>query len=177
MIAVSAGHYPAAPGAVYEGFVEHDHAVKWADKVTELLKEQGYKVTRIPTGHLQDKVHHVNESGAKLAIEIHFNSDAKHNAHGCVTLYCPGSHKGERLASLVQSGLSSFFPPNRGVKEGWYRLDPSRGPDYFLSHTVPPAIIVEPEFVENANKIEANFEVACKMIADGLIDAYKEFYE
>jgi hypothetical protein len=31
MIFVSAGHYPSAPGARWERFVEHDEAVIWAD--------------------------------------------------------------------------------------------------------------------------------------------------
>ncbi|MDA3834721.1 MAG: N-acetylmuramoyl-L-alanine amidase, partial [Spirochaetales bacterium] len=43
---------------------------------------------------------------------------------------------------------------NRGVKEGWYMMDPKNGPDYFLAETNCPAVITEFYFLDNAEERE-----------------------
>jgi N-acetylmuramoyl-L-alanine amidase len=37
---------------------------------------------------------------------------------------------------------------DRGVKEGWYKMDQANGPDYFLSATKCPSVIVEGYFLD-----------------------------
>jgi N-acetylmuramoyl-L-alanine amidase len=171
MIFISAGHHPAAPGAKFDRFIEHDEATIWADKMAHKL---GLDSSLVPVGTLQQKVSYINARlmDGDIAIEIHFNAardaDNKPVGRGCETLYYPGSVKGELLATLCQDALAEVFPPDRGVKEGWYRMDPNRGPDFFLARTKCPAVILEPEFVHHANLIIENRDKAIGMLVDSL---------
>jgi len=170
LIFISAGHYPSAPGAKYERFIEHDEAVVWADNIVELLDGS----IRVPTGVLRTKVDFINERilNGDVAIEIHFNAalDGEGNniGRGCESLYYPGSEKGEALAEMCQSVLMKVYPPDRGVKEGWYRMDPSRGADFFLAKTRCVAVIIEPEFVHRSDLITDNREQAITNLVEML---------
>lgn len=176
MILLSAGHNPASKGASYKGFNEYDEAVLWVAILAPLLN-----AVVVPTGSLRSKINFINERRAKLAIEIHFNS-ALGKVKGSETLYCPGSREGFRAAVLVQNSLSSLMPPNRGAKEGWYRMDSPDVVDYpgdikgdenldaFLSQTRWPAIIIEPEFIQNKCTIQCNREICCELIAEAVTE-------
>jgi len=174
MIFISAGHHPASPGAKWERFIEHDEAVLWAELFHEKLEP---KSTLVPTGTLQTKVDFINSRimNGDITIEIHFNAarDADNNpvGRGCESLYYPGSESGEHIAKLCQEALKQCFPPNRGAKEGWYRMDPERGPDFFLARTKCPAVIIEPEFVHRSDLIIENREMAIGLLIENL----KEF--
>ena len=171
MIFVSAGHYPAAPGARCERFIEHDEAAKWADVIADYLGERGI---RVPSGYLRDKVSFINERSLNgdIAIEVHFNACKNQFGHhvgsGCESLFFPGSTYGEELANLCQGILAQYFKPDRGAKEGWYRMDKSRGPDFFLARTKCPAVIIEPEFVHNGDAIREYRDVVCQDLAIAL---------
>jgi len=174
MIFISAGHHPGAPGATFERFIEHDEAVIWSGLMNDSLGESG---TLVPPGTLQSKVDFINSRllNGDVAIEIHFNAardkDNLPVGKGCETLYYPGSENGKHLATLCQEALALCFPPSRGVKEGWYRMDPERGADFFLARTKCPAIILEPEFVHRSDLIIENREMAIGLMIDNL----KEF--
>ena len=174
MIFISAGHYPAAPGARFERFIEHDEACVWADMLVNSLP---YSM-KVPTGVLKSKVAFINERimDGDIAIEIHFNAarnrDNQPVGRGCETLFFPGSEAGKHIATLCQTALASLFPPDRGVKEGYYRMDPSRGADFFLAQTKCPAVIIEPEFVHNSGKILKHREAAIKKLAEILGKEY-----
>ena len=88
---------------------------------------------------------------------------------GSETLYYPGSDKGKALAEACQSALEELFPPNRGAKEGYYRMDPARGPDFFLAKTKCPAVIVEPEFVHRFALITEKRVAAVDKLANALL--------
>jgi N-acetylmuramoyl-L-alanine amidase len=168
MIFISAGHHPAAPGATFERFIEHDEAVIWAQ---QLVDEIGENATLVPTGTLQNKVDFINSRllNGDIAIEIHFNAaiaNGQHVGRGSETLYYPGSEKGEKLAAIVQHCLATHYPPDRGVKEGWYRMDPKRGPDFFLARTKCPAIIIEPDFVHRFELIQEHRDDAINHLAN-----------
>jgi len=167
MILISAGHYKEKPGSSYGDFAEHQEAVIWRDILVDMLDGDP-----VPAGILRNKVEFINSAKPDLAIEIHFNdainSSGERIGEGSETLYYPGSIKGLRIANLVQSELSKIFGPNRGAKEGWYRMDKRYGPDFFLARTSCVSIIIEPEFVVNAEKIRANRESGCRAIADAL---------
>jgi len=173
MIFISAGHYPSAPGAKHERFIEHDEAVVWADKIVELLDGS----IRVPTGVLRTKVDFINERimNGDVAIEIHFNAaldgEGNHVGRGCESLYYPGSDKGEALALSCQAALSKTYSPDRGAKEGWYRMDRSRGADFFLAKTRCVAVIIEPEFVHRSDLITDNR----KQAITNLVEMLKEF--
>ncbi len=173
MIFISAGHHPAAPGAKFERFIEHDEALIWADLMNIKL---GIDSTLVPADTLQHKVDYINSRlmDGDIAIEIHFNSavvDGKHVGRGCETLYYPGSELGLHIATLCQEALELCFPPSRGVKEGWYKMDKSRGADFFLARTKCPAVILEPEFVHHTALIQDNRDMAIGLLVDNL----KEF--
>lgn len=191
MLAVSAGHHLKARGAHDgNGFYEYPETQWWAEAIVEFFnKEVPSSVGRaffITPGSLTEKVKEVNklvlEQKVRLAIEIHFNSAPGGGAKGAETLYCPGSVKGEKAAKTVHDRYSSLFLPNRGIKEGWYKMDRpgykdyegdvdgDEKPDYFLRMTTCPALILEPEFIQHRDSIEDNREEAVKLIAQG---AYK----
>jgi N-acetylmuramoyl-L-alanine amidase len=101
----------------------------------------------IGTGRLEQKVARVNALSPDFAIELHLNAGG---GHGYETLYCPGSVKGKALASAVNSSIGLVLNSrNRGVKEGWYKMDKANGPDFFLAETNCPAIIFEMYFLDN----------------------------
>lgn len=173
MIFVSAGHHPQAKGASFGDFNEYDEAIIWAQLLVAML---GSDSLLVPTGKLTEKINWINQNGNKndIAVEIHFNSaksaDGTPVGSGCETLYCPGSIAGYNLALPVQKQLASLFRPDRGVKEGWYQMNPEKGPDAFLLRTNPVAIIIEPEFIHRVDKIKNNRDDGCYVIARGLQD-------
>ena len=173
MILISAGHYPEAKGASFGNFNEHDEAVIWAKLIAAML---GKDALVIPTGTPRQKIDFINEYHKRIpvtaAIEIHFNSamdsQGNHVGSGCETLFCPGSMRGHVLAEAVHAQLIKVFKPDRGIKEGWYKMDPMNGPDAFLSKTAMPAIIMEPEFIHRVDNIKNHREEGCFAIAHGL---------
>jgi len=185
-LALSKGHYPLAKGASNgEGFNEYDEATKWVDKLVELFAAKQEPVLRVPTGPLPSKINFINQEGRgrriQLAVEIHFNSCASTKVKGCETLYCPGSYRGKLVADSIQRAMASIMPPNRGIKEGWYRMDRPGIEDYagdvegdeiidaFLRKTFCTAIIIEPEFIQNKSVIEANRDICCEVICDAIL--------
>ena len=174
MIFISAGHYPAAPGAKWDRFIEHDEAVIWAEKLAALLPSG----VMVPTGVLKSKVAFINERilNGDVAIEIHFNAarnaDNEPIGKGSETLYYPGSENGEALAEAVQAVVAAHFAPDRGIKEGWYRMDKSKGADFFLAKTSCPSIIVEPEFVHRSDIIIEKRDATITAMAELLISLY-----
>jgi len=170
MIFISAGHYPAQPGATHERFVEHDEAILWRDLLIGKLVP--LDVMSVPTGVLRSKIDFINArtQNGDIALEVHFNAalnaEGVNVGRGCETLYYPGSEAGKDIATAVQEALADVFPPSRGVKEGWYRMDPSRGADFFLEKTRCPAIILEPEFVHRSDIIQDSRESACYLLAE-----------
>lgn len=169
-IALSAGHTLKAPGATHEGFSEYPETLIWRDLLAFLLERRGYTVHRIEPARSRDKVAEVNALRADLFLETHFNGGPA-QAAGSETLYCPGSVKGESAARAIQKRLAPLFPPDRGVKEGWYRQKVGGKRVYVLDKTNCPAVIVEPEFVHHRDAIQSNADRACEAIAAG-IDAY-----
>lgn len=173
MIALSAGHNPQSPGACHGDFCEHAEAAAWVSIVANILRGQIPPVI-IPTGRLSQKVEWVNrQPGVLLACEIHFNSDESKKQKGSETLYCPGSTFGKIAAEIIQEELGGVFPPSRGAKEGYYRMDKKNPPDFFLEKTKMVAIIVEPEFIYNWNTIEDRRHAGCAALATGLGKAYE----
>lgn len=190
-ILIAAGHEPKRPGAVHLGFAEHPEACLWRDAI---VSSGNALFEAVPVGTLVEKVLYINrrcaESGHSIALEVHFNAGGTPGkTRGCETLYAPGSKKGVIVAQYVQDALAPLFPPSRGVKEAWYRMDhPHRvdfpgdvpgdeKPDYFCVRTVCPAVIVEPEFIYEREGIQSKRDAACAAIADALAEAYRSLYE
>lgn len=182
MILIFAGHNPSRPGVCYPrdnpNWCEHSVASDWVNRIAMQIRKK-MEVMIGPTGDLVNKVSWINKicehSKVNLAVELHFNGDESGKASGSETLYCPGSVRGELMANIVQGAIGSVLKPNRGAKPGWYRMiqppRPEAVPDYFLSHTKCPALIIEPEFMYNRTVIETNRNFVCNIIADALVEA------
>jgi N-acetylmuramoyl-L-alanine amidase len=190
MILISTGHNPKQQGAEWNGKTEYKEGMKWTALIMRKLDEAGHNVAYVPTGTLTEKVKYINSTnGVKVAIEIHFNSDPGRKGRGSETLFCPGSTKGKELAEMIQSAFKAknICQPNRGAKEGWYRMDRpdhvdyvgdvngDEKIDYFLKSTNPVAAIVEPEFMHNLDKVD--MDAACQAIADAIDQFYTKHYE
>lgn len=184
MILISAGHHPTSLGACFEGFCEHDEALRWVDEIYARLGPD--KALLVPAGVLRSKIDFINARRPAVAIEIHFNSlqvwkDANADGvvdegemrpvgNGALTLHYPGSTRGKAVAQTVQGAMEPIFGKHwRGAMEGWYRMNKKFGPDYFLSRTNCTAIIVEPEFIHKQDLITGNRVLACRAIADALL--------
>jgi N-acetylmuramoyl-L-alanine amidase len=180
-IAVSAGHDPRRRGACYGKICEHDLTVSWQQSLLKYLDTAGVKVpSNLPLRH---KIAWINATpDITSAVEIHFNAGSI-KAKGCETLYAPNSRRGMRIAENVQKAISSFCAPNRGIKEGWYRMDRPGHVDYkgdmegdeivdaFLRQTRMPAIIVEPFFIHELTRIDELRETVCEVMAEALIES------
>lgn len=184
-IFVSCGHNKDRQGASYKDVTEFILADKWADLIVMLLGKKGI---RVPNGRLKDKVNFINQVTPTdvVAVEIHFNSAKKWKdldgdgvvdaneiiavGRGSETLYMPNSIKGKEAATIIQSSLGHLMQPDRGVKEGWYQMNPEKGADYFLRKTNCTALIIEPEFIDNIAEINQNMYAACNVIASSLLE-------
>lgn len=188
MILISCGHHKNAQGAKFEKdgvlYTEYNFANIWADKIVEIIGDQAI---RVPNGTLKEKVEFINSiENVSIAVEVHFNSYKMwkdQNANGVVddgemvnagrgseTLYYPSSKTGKEAARVVQGAIAQIMKPDRGIKEGWYQMNPSKGADFFLKRTHCTSLIVEPEFIDNIEIIIKNEDSTCHAIASALIE-------
>lgn len=172
-IIIFAGHHPTKPGASYNGFNEHDEALRWLDLLRPYFSVEDLSIG--PIGTLKTKTNYINNRNPLLACDLHFNSaplvDNKRQGEGSMTLYYPGSVKGKLAADAVQNCICEVFKPDRGSREGYYRLDPTKSPDWFLARTKCTSLILEPEYIHQKEKIIDNREAGVEELAKGLAAA------
>jgi len=186
VVAISIAHYPESPGAGYNNIYEHQTSKIWISALRNKLKFFNIEVPVAPIGNLESKVEFINRTDTDLCLEIHFNGSYNPKVSGVETLYCPGSIKGKKLAKVVHSYYAGVMGVrDRGVKEGWYRMDRpgfedypgdkdgDERKDYFLQYTHCPALILEPDFISQIANIRNKQDEACMSIARG-IDDYLE---
>lgn len=168
-------HFDAAGATDGEGNSEFPETRIWADTILRNLHELNVSVCVIGSAPIRNKLPTVNAKVQHseldcIFVEVHFNSSSStKKPSGFETLYCPNSVKGKELASVVQEAMSTVMTgTDRGVKEGYYQLDPNKGIDAMLEKTACPAIIIEPEFVQHFDKITELREPCCKAIAEAL---------
>lgn len=172
MICLSAGHLPTAQGAEYNGTTEFQLTTEWVEYMSSLSDI----LDIVPTGTLKSKVEYINSKNPKAAVEIHFNSavdsEGNHVGRGSEILHHPGSEDGKFLATFISEALDDVVSFNRGVKEGWHKMD-GHTALYFLHRTKCPAIIIEPEFIHREFFIHKYKEDMCKVIVECL-EKYNE---
>jgi len=161
MLAISVGHHENAKGAIYKHYNEYELALLWSSLICRHLTKKFVVVS----GLLRNKTKRINVLGCSMALEIHFNSELTKKAAGHEVLYYPGSSKGKMFADKINTVLSGYFKPDRGIKEGYYKLNKNNGVNFFLSNTKCPSIIIEPEFIFNIDEINKQDVACCKAIA------------
>ena len=186
MIFISCGHHKTAQGAEFDGITEYGLAGLWADRIVHILED---RALRVPNGTLKEKVGYINDRCDRndVALEVHFNSfkvwkdandngviddgEMKNAGRGSETLYYPSSKTGKAAALVVQGAIAQIMKPDRGIKEGWFRMNPSRGADFFLEKThCNKSLIIEPEFIDNLAIISQNMDSCCHAIASALLE-------
>ena len=180
-VGIGIAHYPAAPGACSGDFCEHAESIVWTTLLQQNLEHFGHECFVAPVGGLRGKVSAINDADVDVAIEIHFNGGGSKNTKGSETLYCPGSKRGKKLAQGIQKLLSKAMENrSRGAKEGWYKMDQpdvedyegdvdgDEKIDYFLGHTKAPAVIIEPDFIQQRANIIAHRVQGVKAILAAL---------
>ena len=146
-VAVSVGHNPEDPGFKVNNVSEYSEMSVLVGMVVQKIQRVGHEAYHVGTGELEEKVDYINAIAPDCAIELHLNAGG---GHGYETLHYPGSIQGKALASSVNSSVGLVLNSrNRGIKEGWYKMDKKNGPDYFLAQTNCPAIIFEMYFLDN----------------------------
>lgn len=192
---LSAGHYPERSGASWKNYREHDQAVKWVREIAQylVLKHRTNAVV-IRTGKLPEKVKAVNHWADKhdcLAVELHFNSAGSVYVQGAETLFYPGSINGKAAAEKFHTGFmiqsKAHVKKDRGIKEGWYRLDRpgvvdyagdvdgDETPAYWLRKTKCTALILEPCFMCQIPDIGDDWKEVAHAIADALHHVLDEY--
>jgi N-acetylmuramoyl-L-alanine amidase len=183
--AISAGHFKAAKGAGYHGVYEWDIAKIWQNTLGELLLHRGHTVFFVPHKDLKGKVAAINNSFGKfdLALEIHFNAGGNDSTSGAEVLHYPGGKVTniKTAANISKAIATAMKIPDRGAKEGWYKMDRpnivdysgdvngDESIDYFLRATNCPALIVEPEFIHHAVKWSTStITDCCQAVIDAL---------
>jgi N-acetylmuramoyl-L-alanine amidase len=155
-ILVSAGHSTVEPkdsGAVGNGFVEADEALKLRDKVVELL--EGRNLTVITDGEdgesqpLKKAIELANT--ADVAVEIHFNAAASSQATGIEVLSKAAIKPlAQDLADAVHQATNLNL---RGGDGGW-KSDTS-GQHRRLGFCNAGGAIIEVCFISNPNDMNA----------------------
>ena len=151
-VAIVVGHHPAAKGAALavgdKQIQEYDFWLPFAIALMghPFLLDITSTVVRRPNPKPDaDLMRAVNDTGARCAIELHFNGFTDPRAQGSEMLHWHTSEQGRLLADLMQQytvrALSVHDRGLRGVERG-------RGAA-FLRGTRMPAVICEPAFGTN----------------------------
>ena len=151
-VAIVVGHHPAAKGAALtvgdKQIQEYDFWEPFAYALRRCLYWSGIKghIVYRPNPKPDDFLMRiVNDTGAKLAIELHFNGFSDPRAQGSEMLYWHASDKGRLLADLLQQyTVRTLRVHDRGLKP----VQRGRGAA-FLRGTRMPAVICEPAFGTN----------------------------
>ena len=161
------GSCTSADGRPYGGVLEYAYNKNIVNRVAEYLRSVGHKVDVLICPELQFsrsadekayKLQRVNSGGYDLAVELHLNASALHNARGCETLY--NSEKGKKIAQQIQNRLATVFK-SRGIQR--------RTNLYMLNSTKPTTVMLETFFCDSsADCALAEKTDVALLIAEGL---------
>ena len=169
-ILISAGHSTVPPkdsGAVGNGFVEANEALKLRDSTAALLRAKGFIVT-------EDGVDGISEPltkavalarRASIAIEFHFNAGPP-KATGIEVLSKPNK---KALAQKIAGAINRATGLVLRGEQGW-KADNS-GQHHRLAFCEAGGLIVEVAFISNTTDMSAyknNFQAIAQNVADVL---------
>jgi N-acetylmuramoyl-L-alanine amidase len=155
-LVVNPGHFPEAPGAIWNNLIEYFEAKKVINKAIPMLKDYEFMESY---GTLTQDMEKIKTFNPRFAIDVHYNAG---KGTGPEVLIYPGSKNKDLLdlATSICESLSTYLNlKNRGVKDGWDRNNPDK-PYYFLNELPDSGLIVELFFIDNPkdNKYLVNGE-------------------
>lgn len=182
-ITLDAGHGGSDPGAIgASGTREKDVTLKITEKVQELLKKKGAKVSMTRTGdkdvygpnasdvqELQARVDVAEDNDADAFISIHINSSTNKNVGGFSSYYYPKTSNDARLAQAVQDRLvKNFGLDDLGIRKANF---------YVNKRCTMPSTLLELAFISNPKEeklMKSNWYInkLAKSIADGIEDYF-----
>ncbi len=142
------GSCTSADGRPFGGVLEYAYNKNTVNRIAEYLRSVGHKVDVLICPELRFgksteektyKLQRVNSGGYDLAVELHLNASALHNARGCETLY--NSEKGKKIAQQILNRLATVFK-SRGIQK--------RTGLYMLNSTTPTTVMLETFFCDNS---------------------------
>ena len=174
-VAVSVGHYPEEDTRE----IEYPANEKVARILYDMLIVNAFSAELIPGGRLPDKVKAVNHFRPDIAIEVHFNRlEWPHNptrfGDGYEVCVWKGSKSGKFLGGAVLEEFKHKLPFRRRGTGIWERNDL-----YFLKHTVCPALIIEPLFLDNPTEVpflqmKYGYEFIAEAVFIGVVRYFKQ---
>ena len=190
VIAVDPGHGGTDPGMIgVDGLEEKGINLEISMKLSELLKEKGYRVvmTRKEDKGLSDpsasnkkaqdmqrRIAFLEEANPVLTVSIHQNSFSDQNVRGPQVFYYENSVEGKNLAEKIQKSMNKSLAPKRP------RMMKANTSYYLLKRSKGTLVIVECGFLTNSEeaellKTETYQQKAAEAIAEGIDDYLKEF--
>ena len=183
-ITLDAGHGGSDPGAVgAKGTKEKDITLKITQKVEELLKKKGAKVTMTrvkdvdvygvnatDAQELQARVDVAENSAADLFISLHINASVNKNVGGFSSYYYPKTSHDARVATAIQKRMTNNFGlDDLGIRQANF---------YVNKRSSMPSALIEMAFITNAKEeklLNSNWfqSKLAKAIADGIEDYFK----
>ena len=151
-IAIDAGHNtPHDLGHVYDNeifeFWENRIVAAYAGRY---LQQWGYTVEDFQGHLIREKIPFINSRNAELSIEIHHNANKSETIRGAEVIYHPNSKQGKKAAECIIDAMKLEGFRTRGVFEGYFRYDKSRGFFAWTAKLWKPSIIVECLYLTNA---------------------------
>lgn len=162
-VLIFAGHNEIEKGVEYKDVFEHDVAALWC-RILYQAHEDFYKETPFlkigKNGTLSQKIKEINTTeNIEYAIDLHFNTTTAFNRSikGSRLLYLEDDFKSYLTALVLQEKFGKLFPPNRGIKPGFFVSEATKKhrPLIFLSETKVPSFIFEPCFIQDIKQILA----------------------
>lgn len=175
-LAVYAGHGGRDFGATNdEGLREKDFTLAVSNRVTQLLRQDGYDVINNRTTDVDRSItadaRRANAEDVDGVIEIHLNSNPGPPQTGTETYFSIKGGKGAELAEAINRQIVSLGYVDRGIKT---RTN-GQGQDYFgiIRLTDAPAVLVETAFINNPDDMARfNVDEMAQAIATGIEEVF-----
>lgn len=161
------GSCTSADGRPFGGVLEYAYNKNIVNQAAEYLRSAGHTVDVLICPELKFstskeeksyKLARVNSGGYDLAVELHLNASALHNARGCETLY--NSENGKKIAQQILNRLATVFR-SRGIQK--------RTGLYMLNSTKPTTVMLETFFCDSsADCALAESHNVALLIAEGI---------
>lgn len=174
-IILDPGHGGSDPGAVFEGRQEKDDALRIANAVGDILRQNGYDVEFTRTTDVYDtpfeKATKANNAGGDLFVSFHRNSSPTPNQYdGVQTLVYDDSGLKADLARNINANLAKMGFADKGVVE--------RPNLVVLKRTKMPAVLIEAGFINSDvdnNLFDNDFYEMANAIASAIMETVETY--